>query len=100
MLLARVEGKAIATIKHPSLTGWRMAIVQPLDRYGRDVDFPTIAIDSLGVGPGDVVIITSDGKGVREMVGDSQSPVRWFVFGIVDQGMDTFTQFTELAAGA
>jgi ethanolamine utilization protein EutN len=88
MLLARVEGKAISTIKHPSLSSWRMLIVQPLDIDGNAVDFPTLAIDSFGADAGEVVMITSDGKGARRLVNDPLSPVRWTVMGIVDHGVD------------
>lgn len=79
MNLATVIGTATSTVKHPSLKGWRMLIVQPLSA-DRDPDGdPLIAIDALGSSPGSDVIITSDGAAVREMVGSKNSPVRWAV---------------------
>lgn len=79
MNLATVIGHATATVKHPSLNGWRLLVVQPLtaDR-GPDGD-PLIAIDNFGSSKGSDVIITSDGAAVREMVGTKNSPVRWAV---------------------
>jgi ethanolamine utilization protein EutN len=84
MQLAEVIGRATSTVKHPSMEGWRMLVVQPLRADGGDDGDPVIAIDEIGGGRGDRVIITSDGKHVREMMGANNSPVRWAVLGIAD----------------
>ena len=84
MQLASVIGHTTSTVKHPSLEGWRMLIVQPLDANGHDEGDPFIAIDELGSGAGDRVMITGDGPSVREMVGSKNSPVRWAIIGIAD----------------
>lgn len=84
MQLGTVIGHATATIKHPSLSGWRMLIVQPLNNQRRPESDPVIAIDSHGSGVGQTVVINSDGRRVREIIADPKSPVRWFVAGIVD----------------
>ena len=79
MQIAQVIGSTTATVKHPSLNGWRMPIVQPLKADGSPDGDPLIAIDELGSGTGSRVIITSDGATVREMIGADNSPVRWAV---------------------
>ena len=85
MNLACVIGSATATVKHSSLNGWRMLIVQPLDaNYGPDGG-PLIAIDSLGSCVGQRVMITSDGSAVRDALGANDSPVRWLVLGQIDE---------------
>ena len=84
MLLAMVEGSAITTIKHPSLRGWKMLIVQPLDLAGRADGDVLLVIDMLGAGVGTTVVISNDGRSAQEMVGDDRSPLRWTVIGIVD----------------
>lgn len=84
MQLGAVIGHATATVKHPSLVGWRMVIVQPLNNARQPEADPVVAVDKLGSAPGSVVILNSDGKGARELIGDDKSPVRWFVIGIVD----------------
>ncbi len=84
MLLGLVEGTAISTIKHRSMAGWKLLLVQPLTADGGPDGDPLLAIDSLGAGHGCTVLISNDGKGAREMVGDTTSPVRWSVIGIVD----------------
>ena len=84
MLLGVVEGTAISTIKHRSMHGWKLLIVQPLGISGKPDGDPVLAIDLLGAGTGNRVVISNDGKGAREMIGDNNSPVRWTVLGIVD----------------
>jgi ethanolamine utilization protein EutN len=85
MQLGMVIGHATATVKHPSLVGWRMVIVQPLNNAREPEAEPVVAVDKLGSAPGSVVILNSDGRGARELIGDEKSPVRWFVIGIVDE---------------
>jgi ethanolamine utilization protein EutN len=85
MQLGRVIGHATATIKHPSMNGWRLALVQLLNAARQPEADPVVAADKLGSGIGDVVVLNSDGKAAREMIGDNKSPVRWFVIGISDE---------------
>ncbi|MBW8885951.1 MAG: EutN/CcmL family microcompartment protein, partial [Planctomycetia bacterium] len=60
-------------------------IVQPLMADGRGADGdPQIAVDAVGAGKGQRVIITSDGKFVREIVKQENTPIRWSVIGIAD----------------
>ena len=85
MQIARVVGHAVSTVKHPSLHGWKLLVVQPLTPYGTADGEPLLAIDSLGAGVEDRVIVSNDGAGARVLVGVKDSPVRWFVLGIHDQ---------------
>lgn len=85
MQLGTVIGHATSTIKHRSLNGWRLAVVQPLNvRREPDAD-PVVAVDKLAAAAGQTVILNTDGKGARELVGDEKSPVRYFVIGIIDE---------------
>jgi ethanolamine utilization protein EutN len=85
MQIAEVIGRATSTVKHPSMDGWRLLIAQPLGIRGQDDGDPIIVIDELGSGRGDKIIITSDGKHVREMVKADNSPVRFATLGIADE---------------
>ncbi len=86
MLSGRVVGVATATVKHPSMIGWKLLLVQPYAADGRTPDGdPVLAVDGLGAGIGEEVVITSDGKGTRELLRCETSPVRWSVIGIVDR---------------
>jgi ethanolamine utilization protein EutN len=83
MLQARVIGHAHATLKHASLAGWRLVVVQPLGIKAATEEV-LLCLDGLGAAVGDVVVVSSDGAAARQMVGDGQSPARWFVLGLVD----------------
>ena len=84
MQLGMVIGHATSTVKHPSLVGLRMVIVQPLNQARQPEADPVVAMDRLGSAPGSMVVLNSDGKGARELVGDEKPPARWYVIGLVD----------------
>jgi microcompartment protein CcmK/EutM len=85
MQIGRVVGQAVATVKHATLRGWRLLVVQLLAGDGKEDGEPLLAIDSLGAGTGHLVILTNDGASARQLVGSRNSPVRWMVLGICDQ---------------
>jgi ethanolamine utilization protein EutN len=85
MQIGEIVGHAVATVKHASLTGWRLLLVQLLTPDGKPDGEPLLAIDSLGAGIGDRVILCNDGAGARQLVGNKNSPARWFVMGIRDE---------------
>jgi len=86
MLTARVIGTATSTVKHPSMKGWKLLIVQPFLRDGQMPDGdPVIAIDVLGAGTGEMVIITNYRQGTQKLMGHMNTPVHWTVLGIVDE---------------
>ena len=85
MILGKVLGRATATLKHPSLTGQKLLLVQPLmaDRVSPDGD-PFLVVDGVGAGLGEIVMVTSDGRGARELLRSDNTPVRWTVIGTED----------------
>ncbi len=85
MLLGDVIGTAVSTVKHRSMQGHKLLVVQPLmaDRISPDGD-PLIAVDGVGAGTGQRVMLTSDGRGARELLGADATPVRWTVVAIED----------------
>jgi len=84
MQIGLVVGHAHSTVKHPSMTGWRLPLIQPLTVDGGPDGEPILAIDSLGAGVGDRVLICNDGAGTRQMMNQKNSPARWFVMGLCD----------------
>ena len=85
MQLGRVIGHATSTIKHRSLSGWRLVVVQPLNVRREPEADPVVAADSLGASPGQTVVLNSDGKAARELIGHDKSPVRYFVIALADE---------------
>jgi len=78
-------GTTNASIKHNSLIGSKMLIVQPVMLDGAPDGDPLIAIDAIGAGPGDHVMISSDGPYGRKVLNSEINPVRWTVIGIIDR---------------
>ncbi|MFN3194147.1 MAG: EutN/CcmL family microcompartment protein [Aureliella sp.] len=85
MQVALVVGHCSSTVKHESLEGQKLLVTQPLMADGCSPDgAPLLVVDRFGAGAGEKVIITSDGKAIREMFGVENSPIRWAVMGITD----------------
>ncbi len=84
MLLARIQGQATSTRRHHTIAGRRLLVGQALDAALQPYGDPQLTLDQHGAGVGDIVIVTSDGKGLRDMIGHDNSPARWFTIGIVD----------------
>jgi ethanolamine utilization protein EutN len=83
MQIGLVVGHAVSTVKHASLQGWRMLLVQLQGVDGPDGE-PLLAIDYLGAAMNDRVVLTNDGAAVRELVGAKNSPIRWLIIGLCD----------------
>ncbi len=84
MQIGRVVGQAVASIKHPSMSSWRLLVVQTVTDEGKNDGEPILAIDNLGAGAGDHVVLSGEGGAARKMMGHKDAPVRWFVLGICD----------------
>lgn len=85
MQIGRVIGHGTSTIKHPSLNGWRLVIVQMVGANKLPDGDAVVAVDKFNAGVGQLVILNLDGKAAREYVNNDKSPVRYFVIGIVDE---------------
>ena len=86
MLLGIVIGHATSTIKHESLEGWRLLVVQPLSSTRQPDGDPQIAATALSPAVGQTVVLNSDGKAARELIGHPKSPLRYFVIAIESEG--------------
>ncbi|MAV37520.1 MAG: ethanolamine utilization protein EutN [Planctomycetaceae bacterium] len=84
MQLGTVVGSANGTLKHASLQGRKMLVVQPQGADGRLDGMPLVAVDGVGAGPGQSVMLSSDGRAARALLGDVVTPVRWTIVGIQD----------------
>ena len=83
MILGRVIGNVVATMKNDSLVGQRLLIVQPLDRHGRDKGKPLVALDSVGAGAGEMVYWCR-GKEASFPFLPAELPTEATIVGIVD----------------
>ncbi len=84
MILARVVGRITSTIHHPDMTGRKLLVCDKLDDHGEPDGGYVIAIDSIGAGAGEMVIILDEGTGARQILQMDSMPVRSVVVGVVD----------------
>lgn len=85
MRLCRVLGNVVATVKHPIYRGQPLMVVQPIDADGRDLGASFLAVDHVQAGPGDRVLVLTEGTGVRQILAlGTQVPIRSLIVGIVD----------------
>ena len=91
MKLAKVVGSVVATRKDERLVGHKLLVVQMLIpgregiyRPGRDEGGFAVAVDLVGSGTGETVLLCS-GSSARSATGDMTSPVDLAIVGIVDR---------------
>ena len=80
-----VLGSLTSTIKHPSLNGKKLLVIQVLNSKGEPDGNPEIVPDFSGAGKGDRVVISWDGIYMTEVYKDPQVPVRAWTVGIIDE---------------
>ena len=84
MILGRVIGNVVSTVKHDILRGYKILVVKPVDPEGGTRGNAMLALDTVQAGPGDTVLVIDEGNSVRTIIGDPMAPVRCVVCGVVD----------------
>jgi len=85
--VARVVGTVVSTINAPVFDGRRLLLCDFLDAAGQPDGAYTIAVDAVGAGAGEAVLIIDEGNSARQVVGLATGPIRAVVVGIVDELM-------------
>lgn len=83
MQIGLVLGTATATMKHPTLEGERLLVVQMLTIDERPDGEPVVVLDRIGAGTGDRVLAVNDAQFVQESLGRT-CPAYWSVVGLPD----------------
>jgi microcompartment protein CcmK/EutM len=83
MLIARVIGSAVATIKDEKLVGRKLLVVRQTDETGEPVGKPYVAIDSVDAGTGDLVL-TAAGSSARQTNQTKDTPVDAVIMAVID----------------
>ena len=84
MLIARVVGSVVSTVKHPSIRHHKLLIVQPMHATGQEDPRDFVALDMAHAGIGDVVLVNQEGGGAREVLNDPDAPVISLIVGVLD----------------
>jgi len=83
--IGRVAGSVVTTICSPAFEGRRLLMVDLLDLDGNETGKDVIAVDSVGAGAGETVLVLDEGNGARQVLQAPDAPVRAVVVGIVDE---------------
>jgi microcompartment protein CcmK/EutM len=83
MLIAKVIGTTVSTIKDEKLEGRKLLILRQTDETGKAVGKPYVAVDTLDAGVGDLVL-TAHGSGGRQTALTQNSPVDAVIMAVID----------------
>jgi microcompartment protein CcmK/EutM len=83
MIIGKVTGSAVAILKHDALRSTKLLLVSPADIRGEVCGGPFIAVDLVGAGEGELVVV-SQGSSARLATGQNASPVDAAIVGILD----------------
>jgi microcompartment protein CcmK/EutM len=85
MILGRVQGQVVSTIKHQAYAGRRLLLLDRIDATGKALGGYLVAIDAASATVGQVVLVVDEGNSARQVVGDANDPIRSVIVGIVDE---------------
>jgi ethanolamine utilization protein EutN len=86
MILCRVVGNIVSTIKHDSYDNLKILLVRPVTPGGDLKSGTMVAVDTVGAGEGNIVLVASEGRAAMEILGFSaRQPLRSVIVGIVDR---------------
>ena len=85
MILGRVKGEVVATIKHSVWENRRALMVDRIGPDGKELGNYLVAFDAVGAGVGQIVLIIDEGNSARQVIDDPTAPVRSIIIGIVDE---------------
>jgi len=84
MILGRVIGNVVSTIKLPVFQGYKILLVQPINDKEEPQGKTILALDTVQAGVGDTVLVIDEGNSSRLIMNNSMAPVRTMIVGIVD----------------
>jgi len=83
--IGRVAGTVVATICSPALEGRKLLFVDLLDLKGNETGKDLIAVDAVGAGAGETVLVLDEGNGARQVLEAPDAPIRAVIVGVIDQ---------------
>jgi len=85
MKLARVLGSVTSTLKHSAYEGKKLLLVQPLKMDGSPAGRPTIAVDYVGAGEGEVVLLGAAPGLAKAVFHMDLAPIQHLCMGVVER---------------
>ncbi|HJU90877.1 MAG TPA: EutN/CcmL family microcompartment protein [Gemmatimonadaceae bacterium] len=85
MFIARVVGEVVSSHRHDNLGGHKLLLVRRLDLDDKEDGGEVIALDVIGVGEGERVLVVQEGGSARTLYNDQKIPVQAVVVGVIDE---------------
>jgi ethanolamine utilization protein EutN len=85
MIIGKVAGEIYSTINHKFYDHKKLLVVDKVDAKGQKSGDYIIAVDSVGAGYGETVLVIDEGNSARQVVDDSSAPIRSIIIGIIDE---------------
>jgi ethanolamine utilization protein EutN len=85
VLIAKVISRVVSTQKNAKLKGAKLLLIQPLTLDDRPQGAALLAIDSVGAGVGEKVLVVIEGRSAGDALHQRRAPVDAAIVGIVDQ---------------
>ena len=96
MIIGKVVGTLVSTVKHPAYAGFKLLLVQPLCGPEETPEPEFIAIDRADAGVGDAVLVLREGNGARQVTGIANAPIISVIVGILDS-IELFVEHKEVS---
>jgi microcompartment protein CcmK/EutM len=84
MVIARVVGTVVSTQKHRKFEGAKLLLVQPITLDDQPRGAAMLAVDSVGAGVYEKVLVVIEGRAANDALGRKGAPVDAAVIGIID----------------
>lgn len=85
MILCRVIGNSVATVKHPCFEGKAVMVVQPVKADGHSLAGRSfLSVDAVQAGVGDLVLCAREGNTARQILGKDTDPLHSVILAVVD----------------
>lgn len=84
MIIGKVVGTVVSTIKHRAYQNYKLLVVQPLHLPGEPLDESFLAIDHAQAGIGDTVLVMREGNGARQVTRIPDAPIISVIVGVLD----------------
>lgn len=85
MYLARVKGEVIATHRHRELGGNKLLLIRRLTPAGREEGLEVVALDVIGVGVGERVLVVQEGNAARSLFRSGRIPAQAVIVGVAER---------------
>lgn len=85
MIIGRVTGAVYSTINHKFYNRKKLLLIEKINPDKTPDGNYIIAVDSVGAGTGEIVLIIDEGNSARQITDDSSAPIRSIIVGIIDE---------------